>query len=114
MNLLSGLLSWRRTPLLLCLWAGVFPAGAWGADPFKGKTLYVKHCQRCHGEKGDSKYAGVPNLNWRGGNASGLLKPDKEILIRISAGKNACPGYRGILTEREILDIIAHMRVAYQ
>lgn len=103
-----------RSGLLLLLAAATLPVAAWGADPFKGKELYVRHCQRCHGEKGDAKFAGVPNLNWRSGSASGLLKPDKEILLRILTGKNACPSYRGIISDREILDIIAHMRVAYQ
>lgn len=99
--------------LASALWIAL-PTTGWSADPFKGKDQYTKNCRRCHGEKGDAQFAGVPNLNWRSGNQSGLLKPDTAILTRIQNGKNACPSFRGILADRDLLDIIAHMRVAYQ
>lgn len=110
-----GIGRFRRGP-----WTGValalilLPVSGWGADPFKGKEYYQKNCRRCHGERGEAQFAGVPQLNWRGGANSGLLKTDREVVIRLLSGKNACPSYRGILTERELLDIIAHMRVFYQ
>ena len=50
--------------------------------------------------------AGVPDFNRPGS----LLQSDKSLLTRIQSGKNACPAYRGILTEQKIFDVIAYIR----
>jgi cytochrome c6 len=39
-----------------------------------------------------------------------LLKPDMSLLASIRAGRGAMPAYSGQLRDREILDIVAHLR----
>jgi DMSO reductase family type II enzyme heme b subunit len=45
-------------------WAQPKPTGG-AADPDKGKQIYVKRCQACHGEKGDGKGPVAPHLDPR-------------------------------------------------
>lgn len=91
-------------PMFLAL--ALSGVACFGADTINGAKLYAIHCVSCHGKKGDGVMPGTPNFN-RG---NSLLQPDSVLLERIKQGKNAMPGYYGILKEREILDIVAHLR----
>jgi cytochrome c6 len=82
---------------------------AQAADINKGRALYASHCAICHGQSGRSAMAGTPNFD-RG---DGLLKPDSVLLVSIRSGKNASPAYQGILSDREILDVIAFLRTLH-
>jgi cytochrome c6 len=90
-------------PLLLA--CSVAQAG----DINKGRQLYGSHCAICHGPTGRSTMAGAPNFD-RG---EGLLRPDSDLLASIRSGKNACPAFRGILSDREILDVVAFLRTLH-
>lgn len=76
------------------------------ADTINGSKLYALHCAACHGNRGEGAMPGTPNF----ARANSLLQPDGRLLQKIKDGKNAMPGYYGILKEREILDVIAHLR----
>lgn len=76
------------------------------ADPSHGAQLYALHCQGCHGRTGVSVMPGAPNL----ARGEGLMQADMSILAAIKSGKNAMPGYFGILKDQDILDVIAYMR----
>ena len=52
---------------------------------------------------------GVPYFS-RG---EGLMKNDIQLKQRILDGKYSCPSYRGLLSERKILDIITYLRTLY-
>jgi mono/diheme cytochrome c family protein len=71
-----------------------------------GQKIYKLHCVMCHGDNGKSVMAGAADFN-RG---EGLFQSDHRLLERIQSGKNACPAYRGILTEQKIFDVIAYIR----
>ncbi len=71
-----------------------------------GRKIYQQHCAMCHGNNGNSVMAGAANFN-RG---EGLFQSDYSLLARIKSGKNACPAYRGILSEQKIFDVIAYIR----
>ena len=88
----------------ILLVAAVAPARA--ADINKGAQLYALHCQSCHGRTGVNVMPGAPNLA-RGG---GLMQPDLMLLASIRTGKDAMPGYMGILKDQDILDVIAYTR----
>lgn len=88
---------------LMCI-GGVEAARA--ADPVKGRELYTTHCAMCHGKSGHGVMPGTPDFT-RG---DALLRPDNALLDGIKAGKGAMPAYYGILTDREILDIITFLR----
>lgn len=74
------------------------------SDPANGHKLYVQYCNSCH-ERG-REMAGAPDFNY----GSTLMQSDPTLLNKIRSGKNAMPGYTGILSDRMILDIIAYMR----
>jgi cytochrome c6 len=82
---------------------------AHAGDVNKGRQLYGKYCAACHGQTGRSTMAGAPNFD-RG---EGLMRPDSDLLASIRSGKNACPAFRGILTDREILDVVAFLRTLH-
>ena len=71
-----------------------------------GRQIYQRHCAMCHGNNGNSVMPGAANFN-RG---EGLFQSDYSLLARIKSGKNACPAYRGILSEQKIFDVIAYLR----
>lgn len=76
------------------------------ADVFNGSELYNKHCKFCHGTDGRGAVPGAADFT-RG---ESLFKTDPELTQSIRKGKNGMPAFVGILKDREILDIIAHIR----
>lgn len=76
------------------------------ADTNKGRQLYSTHCLSCHGGNGINAAPGSPSF--QGGQS--LMRPDLTLMEVTRVGKNAMPAYQGILTNRDILDIIAYMR----
>lgn len=91
---------------LLTLIALVLCGSAFAADPIKGGETYRLHCVMCHGENGRRVMPNAPDFS-RG---EGTLQSDMALLRRIEAGKHACPSYRGILQQQDILDVIAYIR----
>ena len=83
------------------------PAGA--SDINKGRTAYKKHCAICHGANGQPSMAGAADFS-RG---EGLMKSDRDLVKRIEKGNRACPAYRGILSQQEILNVIAYTRTLF-
>jgi cytochrome c6 len=79
------------------------------ADSFKGKQLYTANCSICHGISGKSVIPGAPNLD-RG---DGMLRSDFTLLAAIRSGKNAMPAFQGIMTDRDIMNVIAYMRTLH-
>lgn len=101
----------RRVRLLLMITALLLssPDAVDAADVFKGKTVYETYCQGCHGPRGRGEMAGAPNFT-RG---QQLIRTDLALFAAISTGKNAMPGFQGVLTENEILDVITYIRTFY-
>lgn len=94
--------------LVLAMYGVTSPAQA--ADVTKGAQLYAMHCTSCHGRNGVSVMPGAPNFSRN----EGLMQPDFVLMTSIRIGKNAMPGYVGILKDTEILDVIAYMRTLRQ
>jgi len=76
------------------------------ADTFKGAELYATHCESCHGPAGNSVMPNAPNF----AQGESMLQPDPNLLTSIKNGKDAMPSYLGILSDLEILDVIAYLR----
>jgi len=76
------------------------------ADTNKGAELYAMHCATCHGVSGISVMPGAPNF----AQSEGLMSPDGALLISIKSGKVAMPAYRGVLSDQDILNVIAYLR----
>ena len=82
---------------------------AYAADTNKGSGFFTMHCVSCHGTSGDSVMPGAPNFS----QGEGLMQADAQLLSAIKSGKNAMPGYRGILSDEDILDVIAYLRTLH-
>lgn len=91
------------TGLLVALCA---PAGACAGDVLAGADLYRRHCANCHGPDGRPVLPTAPDFS----RPTALLKPDLTLLAAIRSGRGAMPAYNGQLRDREILDIVAHLR----
>lgn len=86
----------------ICVWQ----TAAWGADPVEGRKAYMTHCKNCHGTNGASQMPGIPDFS-RG---EALLQPDMVLVETIRRGSGMMPAYRGLLTDDELLDIVAFLR----
>ena len=76
------------------------------ADVARGAELYRLHCAGCHGGDGRPVMPLAPDFS----RPTTLLKPDLTLLSAIRAGRGAMPAYQGLLRDRDILDIVAHLR----
>lgn len=92
----------RAGLLLLALAAGAASAG----DPRHGADLYRQHCTGCHGEAGRPRMAGAPDFTA----PTALMKTDLALAATVRGGRGAMPAYAGLLRERELLDVVAHLR----
>lgn len=93
---------WPAVLLALLAWSAV----AHAADVIKGGELYRQHCASCHGSNGRPQMVGAPDFS----QPTALLKPDMTLLQSIRTGKGAMPAYQGLLRDRDLLDIVAHLR----
>ncbi len=88
-------------------------------DPARGKAAYEHHCQGCHGPtgRGDGPAAAslkIPPANFQ--RFQSFLKSDEELLRTIEHGIVFSPmhSWRGQLTDEEMQDVVAHIRVLSQ
>lgn len=95
-------IKYKLPMLILALMTGV----AHAADPAKGGELYAIHCASCHGVSGVSIIPNAPNFAQN----EGLMSPDGTLLISIRNGKAAMPSYQGVLSDQDILNVIAYLR----
>ncbi len=84
--------------------AAAVPANA--GDPARGADLYRQHCASCHGAGGRPVLPNAPDFTRH----TALLKPDLALLASIRRGRGAMPAYDGVLRDRDILDVVAHLR----
>lgn len=76
----------------------------------KGKKLYAKYCQHCHGEKGDGKgpmvesgaYSGVPNYGT-------LTIADGQMYYSIYYGKGLMGAHASLLNQEEMWTIVHYI-----
>ncbi len=106
---------------LLALSSGAAQA----ADADKGEAVYQKRCLQCHGEEGDGLGPAADYLNppprdftlglykFKTSAHDADLPNDADILRMIRDGMpgTAMPGWSDILTEAEIQDVIAYIKV---
>lgn len=82
------------------------PGAARASDIVRGGQAYRQHCAGCHGAQGIATWPGAPSFARR----EGLLQADLQLVERIRNGRNACPAYRGVLTDRDMLGVVAFLR----
>lgn len=86
------------------------PAG----DPRSGKARYEQYCVVCHGARG---LGNGPMAKATNPPAARLTSPevrnksDRELLDVIADGKGTgMPAWRGILSDQDLLDMVAYLR----
>ena len=89
------------------------------ADITRGKAVYERHCQTCHGVGGwgdgpDAKALKVAPANFH--RFMSFLKSDEELLRTIEHGVVFSPmhAWRGQLTDGEMQDVVAYIRLLAQ
>ena len=90
---------------LIVVWA--MPVTAWGGNPFAGKKVWESHsCPSCHGKKGVPVVPGVPSF----ANGDRMIKPDRQLIATIARGKGIMPSWRGILTKKQMVNVVTYIR----
>jgi mono/diheme cytochrome c family protein len=95
------------------------PAQDYPADLSRGKSVYARHCAACHGALG---YGDGPNamlLTIAPANfhrPGSFMKSDETLLRMIEHGGVFSPmhSWRGRLTDGEMQDVLAYLRVLSQ
>jgi mono/diheme cytochrome c family protein len=89
------------------------------SDTTRGKAVYERHCQKCHGVGGwgdgpDAQALKVAPANFH--RFSSFLKSDEELLRTIEHGVVFSPmhSWRGQLTDGEMQDVVAYVRFLSQ
>jgi mono/diheme cytochrome c family protein len=85
-------------------------------NPKRGQQIYERLCVRCHGPKLDGRGPDGPSLRSAPADLQSLssrTKSDWELLIIISYGVMYTPmhGYRDLLTEQDIKDVLSFIRM---
>ena len=88
-------------------------------DVVRGKTVYERHCQGCHGPEGYGDGPAGESLTIRPADFHrfrSLLKSDEELLRTIEHGVVFSPmhSWRGQLTDEEMTDVVAYIRLFLQ
>ncbi|MGY0195486.1 c-type cytochrome [Leptothrix sp. BB-4] len=105
--LISARRGWRPAGCVAWLLPLLLGAGlAQAADPSNGGALYQRLCAQCHGVRGQPVMPVSPDFS----SPTALLKPDLALLAVIRDGQGAMPAYQGQLKDREMLDLVAHLR----
>ncbi len=85
-------------------------------NPKRGQHIYERLCVRCHGAKLDGRGPDAPSLRSAPADLQSLssrTKSDWELLIIISYGVMYTPmhGYRDLLSEQDIKDVLSFLRM---
>lgn len=85
-------------------------------DMARGKAVYERHCRTCHGPTGRGNGTGAASLKVPPANFQkfqSFLKSDEELLRTIEHGVVFSPmhTWRGQLTDGEMQDVVAYIRV---
>jgi mono/diheme cytochrome c family protein len=79
---------------------------AQAANPRNGAKVYGERCADCHGNRGVPTMPGVPDFSRN----ERLMQSDLTLVKSISIGKGMMPAFQGVLSEQDILDVIAYLR----
>jgi mono/diheme cytochrome c family protein len=101
------------------LFAPLLHAQEYPSDITRGKAVYERHCQACHGVGGwgdgpDAKDLKTAPANFH--RFMSFLKSDEELLRTIEHGVVFSPmhSWRGQLTDGEMQDVVSYIRLLAQ
>lgn len=77
----------------------------------RGKVVYTRHCAGCHGAKGKGDgYRMLGNQPADLTSRSTKHKSEAELLTTIHEGKPNMPVWKNLLSEQQIVDVLAYVR----
>lgn len=119
LNAMSALRVTLSMGLIGLLFAPLLHAQDYPADTTRGKAVYQRHCQACHGVGGwgdgpDGKVLKVAPANFH--RFASFLKSDEELLRTIEHGIVFSPmhAWRGQLMDGEMQDVVSYVRLLSQ
>ncbi|MBH0199585.1 MAG: cytochrome c [Nitrospira sp.] len=88
-------------------------------DAVRGKAIYARYCQTCHGDSGHGNGPEAASLKVSPADfhrVRSFLKSDEELLRTIEHGIVFSPmhSWRGQLTDGEMQDVLAYIRLLSQ
>lgn len=92
--------------VLAALAALAVPVDARAQNPFDGEKIYETHCVSCHGRNGQPTLSGTPSF----ARGERLHLPDTVLLQSLQNGKGVCPAWRPLISDRDLLDVLAYIR----
>lgn len=97
----------------------VMQAQDYPPDVTRGKAVYGRHCQGCHGPEGRGDGPAAASLKVKPADFhrfGSFLKSDEELLRTIEHGVVFSPmhSWRGQLTDGEMQDVLAYIRLLAQ
>jgi DMSO reductase family type II enzyme heme b subunit len=110
--------------IMLAVLFMVEPVLAAKGDANKGKIIYEKRCVWCHGVDGDgegpaAKFLNPPPRNFEDGqykfkttNFEDMVPNDEDLfrMVRDGMPNTAMPGWKGLLTDQEMWDVIEYVK----
>ena len=95
--------------------SGPAPKYVGNSDPesiARGKKLFKKNCQKCHGPKGTGDGPLAKKLNIKPANLQIISDEitNTYLLVQINDGKNDMPQWKDYLTQKETVDLTAFIR----
>jgi mono/diheme cytochrome c family protein len=112
--------SWLAAGLFAALMTSIeLAAQEYPPDVARGKAVYERHCQSCHGPDGRGDGPAGASLKVRPADFHrfrSFLKSDDELLRTIEHGVVFSPmhSWRGQLTDGEMQDVVGYIRLLSQ
>src|SRR3569833_713610 len=98
--------SGRAAAVVLAMFGAGWTGAALAAGPKHGGENNGEQCINCHGQRGKPNMPGFPYFS-RG---ERLMQSDNDQNKTISRGKGMMPAYQGLLSEKDIFDVVAYLR----
>ncbi|MBL4613560.1 MAG: cytochrome c [Magnetovibrio sp.] len=84
-----------------------FSGDAQAGNPIAGKKVWLTNsCPSCHGLDGKSVVPGVPSFS----KGERMMKPDAVLVETIIKGAKIMPAWKGILSSKDMFDVITFIR----
>jgi len=85
-------------------------------DPVKGRALYKQYCQVCHGEDGDgngimTKLMKIEPADHTNSNAMDIISNKILVEIILTGRGKYMPAWEGILTRKEVEELVSYIRL---
>lgn len=103
-------MSRQKRQIAIILMVCFFSVQAHAFDIVNGKKVYLEHCSRCHGETGQNLMViAMPDFSY----GDRMFKSDRLLLRSIEQGIGVMPGYKGVVADKGLLDVIAYIRTLF-